>query len=328
MQPTNPKQLGRVGVLMGGYSSEREISLKSGAGIVKALQEAGCDVLALDIAAKNAGLIRTQSRDAKIDVAFNILHGALGEDGRIQTILEDLKIPYVGSGPEASRLAINKASTQKVLAANGVKVPFFFLLMPDKTNDLKTIIQRLGFPVVVKPACQGSSIGVSLVRKPEELTPAVELAFSYDEDILIEEYIFGREMTVGILCQTALPVIEVVAKSGFFDFNAKYGGTTEYKIPAPIPEDVARLLQETALKVHTTLGCRHFSRVDFMLDGANRFYVLEINTVPGFTDMSLLPKAARFAGISFQDLCLFLLKLAYGEKKSKEIIQHSIVAGR
>ncbi|PIW64602.1 MAG: D-alanine--D-alanine ligase, partial [Candidatus Omnitrophica bacterium CG12_big_fil_rev_8_21_14_0_65_50_5] len=201
MQPTNPKQLGRVGVLMGGYSSEREISLKSGAGIVKALQEAGCDVLALDIAAKNDGLIRTQIRDAKIDVAFNILHGALGEDGRIQTILEDLKIPYVGSGPEASRLAINKASTQKVLAANGVKVPFFFLLMPDKTNDLKTIIQRLGFPVVVKPACQGSSIGVSLVRKPEELTPAVELAFSYDEDILIEEYIFGREMTVGILHQ-------------------------------------------------------------------------------------------------------------------------------
>ncbi|MDO8301821.1 MAG: D-alanine--D-alanine ligase, partial [Sedimentisphaerales bacterium] len=277
--------------------------------------------------AKNDILIRKQIQDAKIDVAFNILHGALGEDGRIQDILEDLKIPYVGSGPEASRLTINKASTQKVLAANGIKIPYFFLLTTDKKSDLKSIIQRLGFPVVVKPTCQGSSIGVSIVRKSDELMPAVEQAFSYDKEILIEQYIPGREMTVGILHQTPLPVIQVMPKAEFFDFTAKYGGTTDYKIPAPIPEDVAFRMQQAALKVHTVLGCRHFSRVDFILDATNEFYVLEINTVPGFTEMSLLPKAARFAGISFQDLCLYLLKLAYGEKERKENIQHSVVVG-
>ncbi len=311
------EQFGRVGVLMGGVSSEREISLKSGKAVTEALLRQGCDVIAIDITDGKTEAILSLLQGSDIDLAFIALHGQLGEDGTIQSILEKANIPYVGSGVEASRLAINKALAQNLFKKNGINVPSYVTLSKGDQLNIDTVIGELGdFPIVVKPACEGSSIGISFAKTKEDLDNAVQGAWQYGGTILLEQYIKGQELTVGILGQEALPVVEICPKRPFFDFEAKYTkGMTEYIVPARIAEHVSTELQRLALNAHNILGCVDFSRVDFILDEDQTVYVLEVNTIPGLTSTSLLPKAAQEKGISFNQLCYQLIGLAYGKKK-------------
>lgn len=312
------KQFGRIGVLMGGYSSERPISLKSGRAVYDALKRQGCAVAALDILEKEPAKIAASLIEAKMDVAFIALHGHLGEDGTIQTILENIGVPYTGSGVEASRLALNKVLAQDLFKKNNIPVPAYITLSKQNFMTVEVALREFNsLPVVVKPACEGSSIGVSVVRQKEELAPAIERAWQYGDIVLLEQYIKGRELTVGILDQCPLPVIEICHRRDLFDFAAKYeAGMTEYIIPADLPHVLSLRLQETALKAHSVLGCQDLSRVDFMLDQEQNDYVLEVNTIPGFTATSLLPKAAKYSGIDFDQLCLKLIQLAYGKKNT------------
>ncbi|MBF0521667.1 MAG: D-alanine--D-alanine ligase [Candidatus Omnitrophica bacterium] len=314
---TMPQPLGRIGVLMGGYSSERAISLKSGTAIYQALCEEGCDVVAIDIVDKDIAKIKETILSAAIDVAFVALHGRLGEDGEIQSLLEDLQLPYVGSNAKASRLAFDKELSHQVFAQSSLAIPDYCVVWK-KDNAQRAISEWKNFPVVVKPTCEGSSIGVSIIENADEMMAAMESAWEYGDRILLEQYIKGREMTVGILDKDALPVIEIHSTRGFFDYTAKYQkGLTDYLVPAPIDEPTTKILQKLALKAHQALGCANFSRVDFILSEDGTPYILEVNTIPGFTATSLLPKAAKEKGITFNQLCLTLVQLAYGKKKTK-----------
>ncbi|MFA5088213.1 MAG: D-alanine--D-alanine ligase [Candidatus Omnitrophota bacterium] len=312
----SPDGLGRIGVLMGGYSSEREISLKSGRAVSLALKEAGCSVKDIDIQTRNEADILDMIRKSEIDVAFIALHGCLGEDGKIQSILEKAGIPYTGSGVSANQLAIDKILTQETLRQRQIPIPAYRIIPQGQKVDFDTLLVDLkGLPVVVKPASEGSSIGVTIVSQINDLPPALARAFQYGQRILVEQYIRGRELTVGILGDEALPIVEIRPKNDFFDFSAKYQhGMTEYIVPAPIPEDVAGEIQTLALAAHRSLGCKDLSRVDVMLNEQMRPFFLEINTIPGFTSTSLLPMAARCKGIPFKELCLKLVELAYEKK--------------
>ncbi len=301
---------GKIGVLMGGPSSEREISLKSGKAVLEALQQLGLDVTTIDIltddVAENVKLLK----ESHIDCAFIALHGRFGEDGGIQAILENIKLPYTGSGVATSKLAMDKIQSRRVFEKNGLRVPKYREI--NKNSYDAKFKNSLGLPLVIKPVTHGSSVGLSIIEKAEELDKAVSLAFTFDERAVIEEYIRGRELTVGILGDLALPVIEIVPKKKFFDFEAKYkSGLTDYIVPARLEANIARSVKEAALRAHKLLGCFGFSRVDIILSQNNLPYILEINTIPGLTSMSLLPKAAKTVGIEFQDLCLKLLQLAY-----------------
>ena len=310
------EKYGRIGVLMGGYSSEREISLKSGKAILSALLQDGFDAVAIDIIDKDEDKIRYCIFNADIDIAFIALHGCLGEDGAIQSVLEDMNISYTGSSVQASRLAINKALTQKILKDNGLNVPPHEILSDDYINMNELINNLPPFPVVVKPACEGSSIGIKLVRQVNELEDAVKFAREFGNEIIIEQYIEGRELTVGILNGKALAVVEIRSHRDFFDFTAKYqSGLTEYLIPASLPPEITSEVQQMAIKTFNILGCQDISRVDFIIAEDMKPYILEINTIPGFTSTSLLPKAAQFQGINFNQLCAQLVELAYGKKK-------------
>lgn len=312
-------KLGCVGVLMGGYSSEREISLKSGKAILAALKEEGLHCLAVDIRDEDEVKIAEQIRLSGIDLAFIALHGKLGEDGKIQAILEKLDIPYSGSGVKASQIALNKVLTQKLLKENGINVAPHLAVKKKHADQVRELIlKNFSFPIVVKPSCEGSSIGVSLVKDDSGLVKALESAWQFGHEILIEKFIKGRELTVGILGEEALPIVEIVHQGGFFDFQAKYQSqSTNYVVPAPLPVCLSQEIRAAGLKVHQLLGCADLSRIDFILGEDERYYVLEVNTIPGFTSSSLLPKAAREAGINFNQLCLKLILSAYGKKKNK-----------
>lgn len=311
------EHLGRIGVLMGGVSSEREISLKSGRAVSEALIRQGQDVVPLDITESDETNIGALIRKSRLDVAFIALHGRLGEDGTIQTILDKAQVPYTGSGPKASNLALNKAAAQELFEKNGIRTPSHVIVTGKNFSQAADQIARSGsFPMVVKPACEGSSIGISIVPSIKELKSALEVAWRYGETVLMEKYIVGRELTVGIIGTEALPVVEICPKNKFFDFEAKYTtGKTEYIVPARIPEKIAGEVRKVALEAHRLLGCENFSRVDFMLDARGRHYILEVNTIPGFTATSLLPKAAQQIGLGFDQLCLTIIGLAYGKKK-------------
>jgi D-alanine-D-alanine ligase len=331
---------------MGGPSTEREISLKSGKTVYESLNHAGLKVSAIDIKTdgkeENIRLIKSH----EIDLAFIALHGRFGEDGKIQEILDTLKIPYTGSGALASRLAMDKVASRKIFEASGLAVPrykaedklsygigkyknSFFLTTENRTKSYRRSRfscntnwkpQHNGFslPLVVKPASHGSSIGLSIVNREEELDKSVDLAFSFDERIIIEEYIRGREVTVGILDEKALPVIEIIPKKRFFDYEAKYQtGMTDYVVPAELEDKIAQNIQETALSAHKLLGCYGCSRVDMILSNDDIPFVLEVNTIPGLTAASLLPKAAKVVGIDFFELCINLIRLAYEKTQNK-----------
>jgi D-alanine-D-alanine ligase len=310
------KDFGRVGVLMGGLSSEREISLKSGRAVYSALSACGVKVVAIDITTDNLQENVSLLKKHNLDCAFIALHGRFGEDGTIQSILAGLKLPFTASGVKASKLAMDKIGSLEIFAQGGLCVPESQFLKKSVYQKEKYFSTRLKFPLVVKPANHGSSIGLSIVERAEELPAAIQEAFKFDEDIIIQQFISGRELTVGILDELALPVIEIIPHSKFFDFAAKYqDSSTEYIIPAVLDKKIASEIQRAAFKAHKLLGCYGCSRVDFILSPEGQPYILELNTIPGMTATSLLPKAAKIVGIDFSQLCLKLLELAYAETK-------------
>lgn len=294
----------KVAVLMGGLSKEREISLRSGGAVSLALKKKGHEVLEVDVTGVES--ITSLSKQ-KVDKAFIALHGKFGEDGLIQAILEWLKIPYTGSTMLSSALCYHKNKTKELVKNKGVKTPDSVVIQ--KSDSLYPFIDQffLGFPCIVKPNTEGSSIGVYRVLKKEDLEESVTKALQYDPTVLVEKYIQGRELTVGVLHGKALPVVEVVPKSGFYDFEAKYTpGKTSYLVPAPLSEAQTKQVQEISQNIYRFLDCRGAIRVDFMLD--KNPYFLEVNTIPGMTETSLLPKAAKEAGMNFEDLCEEMLK--------------------
>lgn len=318
----NSKLLGRVGVLMGGVSSEREISLKSGKAVFEALQTVGCDVVAVEIDTTDPKEILKRLGDLRVDIVFVVLHGKFGEDGQIQTILEKAGIAYTGSGPVASRLAMDKSATQLFLKKQGIKVPDFFILDKDQEHlALKFLDDLGGCPVVVKPSCEGSSIGISIVHQVENFLPAVRRAFEFGPRVLVDQYIRGKEITSGVLGTKALSLVEIRSKNNFFDFTAKYQkGMSRYIVPAEIDLAQARNIQETSEKIFNLVGCRDLARADFILDEEGGVYFLEINTIPGFTSTSLLPMAAHDQGLSFSQLCLKITSFAARRKQEASLI--------
>jgi D-alanine-D-alanine ligase len=299
---------------MGGPSSEREISLKSGAAVLAALKERGVEAVPVDITTDDAAAVRVFVRAQGIDCAFIALHGHFGEDGQLQAILEQMDIPYTGSGVMASRLAMDKISSRAVFAVHKLSVPQYSVVEKTSFHPHWVRTQSWSLPLVIKPATQGSSIGLSIVDQAKDIEPAVMAAFAFDERVIIEEYVRGRELTVGVLDEKPLPVIEIIPKRRFFDYEAKYqAGMTEYVVPAVIDPAQARIVQKAGVLAHRLLGCRGYSRVDIILRDDNTPFVLEVNTIPGMTATSLLPKAARVAGIDFPQLCAHIIELAYGK---------------
>lgn len=281
----------RIAVLMGGVSAERDVSLRSGAAVVKGLTEAGYTAFGVDVQE------RTLDLPAGIDAVFPALHGEFGEDGGVQTLLEAAGVPYAGSGPRASRDAFDKIRCKQVLAAAGVPTPDYELLRAGDRR-MRTC------PLVVKPPRQGSSIGVHIVLRETDWQAAFDDALRHDATVLVEDYIAGRELTVGVVGRSALPVVEIVASGGWYSFGAKYqDGRTAYHVPADVDPETERRCRELALATFDALGCRGFGRVDFRLAPDGRIYVLELNSLPGFTETSLLPKAAAAEGLSFARLC-------------------------
>lgn len=289
----------RIGVLIGGISSEREVSIRTGTAIVKALIEKGYNAFPIDVKENICSVLEKSG----IDVAFIALHGKFGEDGTVQGLLELLRIPYTGSGILGSALGMNKIFSKKLFEYHGIPVPPYILLRKTEIERFRMDEIPFGFPVVVKPSCEGSTVGVNVVSIPEKLYEALDVAFSYDEEILIEKFIPGKEVTVGILDNKAIGVLEIVPKVQFYTYEAKYTpGMSEYIMPARLPSDVYEKAMELGEKAHKCLGCDYYSRVDIRIDDNMNPFVLEVNTIPGMTATSLLPKIAQYAGISFPDL--------------------------
>jgi D-alanine-D-alanine ligase len=297
----------KVVVLMGGVSSEREVSLVSGAAAAKALTSAGHDVRTVEVTADVSALIR--ALEPRPDVVFNALHGRFGEDGCVQGLLELLKIPYTHSGVRASAVAMDKPTTKRVLAAVGVPSPQGKVV---SRAELKG--DPMPRPYIVKPVAEGSTMGVTIMRERSN-DPLPASTWQFGEYVLVEEYIAGHELTVGVMGDKALDVTEIQFTTGLFDYTAKYtAGHAKHVLPAPIPKPVYDEAKRLALLAHQTLGCSGISRSDFRYDdskpGTQGLYFLETNTQPGFTPISLLPEQAERAGISFGALCDWLVKEA------------------
>ncbi len=296
------QQFGRVGVLYGGQSAEREISLQTGAAVAAALREAGVEVVALDLGADAIQQIQA----AKLDRAFIALHGPGGEDGRIQAVLEYLGIPYTGSDVQSSALAMDKLRSKQLWRGIGLSTPDFVVLKPD--TDWAKVIADLGGEAMVKPAHEGSSIGMSRVNTAQDLQQAFASAAHYDACVLAERLIVGAEYTVAVLAGRVLPPIKLETHHRFYDFDAKYiAEDTRYLCPCGLPSEAEVQLKNLALAAFESLGCRGWGRVDVMADQKGNFYVLEVNTVPGMTSHSLVPMAAKAAGLSFAQLVVAIL---------------------
>ncbi len=309
---TQPATYGHVAVLMGGTSSEREISLTSGRAVADALVALGHRVTTIDAGADVAARLER----ARPDLAFIALHGPGGEDGTIQGLLEVMGIPYTGSGVLASAACQDKAVTKKLLAESAIATPAFSRV----GAPLGGRLPEQSYPVIVKPNRGGSSIGIRRVDSAADLGSAVDTALEQDGEVLIEQYIHGRELTVSVLDGTALPVVEIVAADGLFSFEAKYSKSagTRYDVPATLSTALAQAVQRTAVQSYHALGCAGAARVDIMLDENDTPWVLEINTIPGMTPTSLLPKAAACAGMDFNTLIDRMAALALGPAKGKE----------
>lgn len=288
----------RIAVLKGGPSAEREVSLNSGAAIASALRALEYDVIEMDLVGKDVEL------PAGVEAVFVALHGTFGEDGELQELLEAKGVPFTGSGSVASRAAFDKIATKRLFERHGISTARYEVLQ-------RGGVRTLPLPVVVKPARQGSSIGISKVFDESGWEAALETALRYDEKVIVETFIPGAELTVGIVGDQVLPVIEIRAPEGYYDYSAKYTkGKTQYLVPAPLDAEITRTCQELAWRTFVALDCRGMGRVDMRLDPEGHVYVLELNTIPGFTETSLLPKAARAAGLEFGALCEKILNLA------------------
>jgi len=320
-------KLKNIVVLMGGISPEREVSLRSGNAVAKALTEAGFNVSCIDVKDEKI----EELDHMEIDVAFIALHGYFGEDGGVQELLESKGILYTGSGINASKLAMDKLATKKCFIEAGLTTPDYITVTEfQEFTEIQQEINNLGLPVVLKPTRNGSSIGISIIKDAKNLQTGLEKAFEFGYELLIEKYIKGRELTLGILDDKALPIIEIKTAVEFYNYDAKYkDNRTEYLIVKTtsgndkntvedflnntgyLSPSLYNEAQELALNAHKVLGCRGFSRVDMLLDNIGKFYLLEVNTIPGFTEKSLLPKAAKAAGMSFSSLCKKIAELAF-----------------
>lgn len=294
----------KIAVLKGGPGSERDVSLATGAGVAKALRSLGAEVVDVDVRDENFQL------PSDVDLAFNTIHGTFGEDGQLQKILETRGIAYTGDDVVGSQTAFDKIQSKKKFEEHGVATPRWQVIRPGQNPTIP-------LPIVVKPPRQGSTVGVYIVRNPTELASALTDVAKYDQEVLVEEFIAGRELTVGILGDQALPIIEIIPKSGFYDFNNKYpflnpnaGGGAEHVCPAKIDSDRTKQIQELALRAFRSLGLRVYGRVDVLLPEEGEPTVLEVNTIPGMTEASLLPEAAAAAGINYNALCLRIIDLS------------------
>jgi D-alanine-D-alanine ligase len=302
---SDAKEFGRVAVLMGGTSSEREVSLNSGANVLEALLARGVDAKAVD---GIPALVEAMSQK-KFDRVFNILHGGDGENGVLQGLLEALGVPYTGSGVLGSALTLDKIRTKQVWLSLGLSTPRYLRLV--KGEDVHVAAKSLGLPVIVKPSCEGSSVGISRVFNDADLEAAVELAARYPGELLMEQLIEGQELTVGILMDQALPSIRIIPAGEYYDYHAKYvSDDTQYLCPG-LEGDAELEIRELALKAFEAAGCNGWSRVDVMRDKNGKLYLLEVNTAPGMTSHSLVPKAAREIGIDFESLCWRILESSF-----------------
>jgi D-alanine-D-alanine ligase len=303
----------KIAVLMGGPGSEREVSLATARGVSKALRSLGAEVLDVDVRGESFHL------PDDVDLAFLTIHGTFGEDGSLQKVLEDRGIPYTGDGVEESRTAFDKIRSKEKFRAHGVTTPLWEVIRSGQRPTLP-------LPIVVKPPREGSTVGVIIVKSERELDLAIAEAAKYDRELLVEEFIAGRELTVGILGDQALPILEIIPKGGFYDFTNKYpflnpqaGGGAEHVCPAKIDQKKTKEIQELALRAHRSLGLQVYSRVDVLLPEDGAATVLELNTIPGMTEASLLPESAAAAGISYVDLCRRIIELsrARSERSAK-----------
>ena len=310
MNSWKPEDL-RVALLAGGASDEREISLASGRGAGNALREAGFSVTELDPAEKKdlQNLIA-----GNYDVAFLCMHGKMGEDGTLQGFLEMIGLPYIGSGVWSSALAMDKAKSKLFYENAGIQTPVSVTLYSPDDMSVEDILSTVGESCVVKPATEGSALGVYIVKGADEVKDAIEKAFELDSEVLVETFVKGTELTIAVLGNEqleALPVIQIVPRNEFYDFESKYApGGSQHLCPAPLNAEATEKVQAMAKAAHSVLGCSGISRSDFIMDENGEFWILETNTLPGMTETSLLPDAARAAGIEFPELCTRLIELA------------------
>ncbi|CAH2032253.1 D-alanine--D-alanine ligase [Trichlorobacter ammonificans] len=296
----------RIGVLMGGLSAERDVSIKSGMAVHQALLKRGYDSTAIDVRHSVADVLREE----RIEVAFVALHGRYGEDGCIQGLLELMQIPYTGSGVLASALAMHKLYAKQAFSAAGLLTTPFVAVQRGATITPEQL--PFGLPAVVKPVQEGSSVGVAIVKQAAELAPSLDEAFRYDRIALVEQYVKGQEVQVGILNDRAIGAIEIIPKKEFYDYEAKYAdGMAEHVFPARLAAELYETVQQLGVQAHRALGCSGYSRVDFLVTEQGDCYVLEVNTLPGMTALSLLPEIAlKGAGLSFEDLVEEILSTA------------------
>ena len=308
-----------IAVLMGGRSLEREVSIKSGQRVSNALKKLGHNIIKLDV----DEFIVSNLTSRKIDLAYIALHGKDGEDGTIQEILELLNIPYTGPGVYSNILSFDKITSKQIFINHNIPTPPFYFLNESSFRELGTskllpvIIKKLELPLVVKPSAQGSALGVKIINKQEELPDAIISALGYSKKVIIEKFIFGVELAVSIIGKGSpqiLPIVEIVPKKDFFDFESRYSiGETDYFIPARLSPTISEKIKKTAVRVHNALKCSKLSRVDIILDKKEETpYVLELNTSPGMTNTSLLPMAAKEAGMSFEELVDKIIKMSLG----------------
>ena len=294
----------KIAVLKGGPGSERDVSLATGTGVAKALRSLGAEVTEIDVRDSNFDL------PPDIELAFVAIHGTFGEDGQVQRILESRGVRYTGEGAEESRIAFDKILSKQKFDAHGVTTPEWETIVAGE-------VPTMSLPYVIKAPRQGSTVGIYIVKKSEEAEAALANAAKYDRELLIEKFIPARELTIGVLGDLALPIIEIIPKGGFYDFTNKYpfsnptaGGAAQHVCPAQIGDEVTRAIQELALRAHRALGLRVYSRVDVMLPESGAPTVLEVNTIPGMTEASLLPEAAAAAGIGYAELCARIIELS------------------
>ncbi|MDH5324296.1 MAG: D-alanine--D-alanine ligase [Gammaproteobacteria bacterium] len=300
---TDIARLGKVAVLMGGTSAEREVSLKSGAAVLSALQSRGVDAHGMDVGAD----VLSQLQQGRYDRVFIALHGRGGEDGTLQGALEIMDLPYTGSGVMASALAMDKLRTKQIWQARGLPTPEYRIL--EQKPDAAHLVQELGLPMMIKPSHEGSSIGIAKVSTQDQLLPAWEEAAKYDNEVIAEAWVTGKEYTAAILGEQTLPMIRLETPKEIYDYEAKYLlDTTQYHCPCGLAPEIEAKMQQLALQAFRAVGARGWGRIDLFVDEAGNPWLIEANTVPGLTDHSLVPMAARAAGIEFDELMLRILQ--------------------
>ena len=312
-KPDTVKKSGKVAVLVGGNSAEREVSLKSGSFVLKALVDAGVDAFALDV----AGNMVDHLQSMQADRVFNMLHGRGGEDGQVQGILESMNLAYVGSGIKASAVTMDKLMTKRLLAGAGLATPDFVELRD--TADCDVALEQLGLPLIVKPVLEGSSIGMSKVEKADQMKPAYQRALEFGP-VMAERWVAGEEYTVAWLAGQVLPAIKLETPRVFYDYEAKYvAEDTRYLCPCGLAENALNELNQLVARCAEVSDLRHWGRIDVMRDGNGQFQVIEINTVPGMTDHSLVPMAAKQAGVDFQNLVVKLVELTLDSEEVNHV---------